>query len=434
MKKILVLALFAAVAATAQAAELTLANWRYKKPIEVSAAKPVAAARLDAETLEGSRDDLRDLRIVTDSGEEVPYTLRTQAAFQKSKPLPTAVESRTNGETENTLTVRVTGESEDFNRVTLVPKTGNFKRRITIEGSADGVLWKVLRQDVPVFHFAVEGFYSYLRSYTHESYAGYGASYAQASDLSFRIPDAKYRWVRVTVPHDMDKEPVEIEDLKLSFGVESAADESAYEGAIISQTPDKTGKATEMLVDFGKSRLPIERLRVELAKNNFFRGVGVSGSDDGKEWKPLGSGSIYSIAIEGEPEEKLEIAIPESRFRYYKLSVHHGDNKPVPAVAVKGFGLARFAVFMPEAGKKHFLYYGHPGAKGPDYDTARLLSGRPVVEFARASLGAAQENPGWVYSSGKPWTEDHAWLIWIAMALVAAALVFLATRVIRGTD
>src|SRR5205807_730904 len=56
-------------------AALNPTEWRFRQEISISASGPVYRVEIPAETLDATRPDLSDLRIIDNSGHEIPYLL-----------------------------------------------------------------------------------------------------------------------------------------------------------------------------------------------------------------------------------------------------------------------------------------------------------------------------------------------------------------------
>ena len=344
--------------------------------------------------------------------------------------MPVKVESRENGGESTLITVSLGEKSQRFNRVTVLPEETNFLRAVDVEGSVDGTAWEIIRKGILIYAFASESRYSYLAQVTGEIYTGYGQMTAAEWNLSMRVPESDYRYVRVRIPHDLNKEPVGVREVKLAFAEESPAKQTEYKAKIMSQGPGEP-KHTELVLDLGFARLPVHRITLEVPEKNFYRQLRLFASEDGQEWRPAGAGTIRSVDLEGTEDRRTEVEFPETEARYLKAVIFDGDNKPVTAAKAHASGLTRFLVFIPEEGKTYRLLYGHAGAKAPSYDVDALIGNREPGRFAQGALGPAERKADFKRDTGRPWTEDKPYLLWMVMGAVALALLFLATRVLQ---
>jgi len=408
-------------------------NWRYERPVPASARAGFVALELDPSVLERSQEDLDDLRILTASGEAKPLAIVTGAGSTMDEPVRGKIILSEKGQTANVYTFE-TEKASRFNRVRL-ESPSNFIRKITVEGSVDNQNWNIVRKDILVYQCSSRERYTYLSQYFGRSAYGFGEVSARVWNLSFLVPPSvRYRYVRVTVPHDLDKEPVDISGIHISMEVKIPPQEIVRTAVVVSRTGPNEKKESEVVLDFGAKNLPMERIEIVPEKKNFSRVVRVLESTDAKEWRPVSRGTIYALetAPGNDPEQNLTIDLAgERRSRYFKLVVSDGDNTPLGIRSVSGHALKRYVVWDAESGTGYILKYGHPGAKRPDYDVSRLIAGKKLGDFGRVRLGEEVENTQYVYSSGKAWTDDRPYLIWGAMGLVAAVMILLALGVIK---
>lgn len=416
--------------ALAAGAEAAYENWEFSRAITGGKPGSPLAVPLPGDVHAAARNNLEDLRVVTAESVETPYAVRTQRESKKEIPVPVTPVSRDNGPEATVMTVSLGEEPRAFNRVAIVPEETNFLRAADVEGSSDGTAWETVRKGILVYAFASEAHYSYLARVTGEVYTGYGKMSAAEWNLSMRVPESRYRFVRVRIPHDLNKEPVGIREVKLAFARESPAKETDYEAKIVSQGPGEP-KSTEVVLDLGFAHLPVYRVALEVPEKNFYRQLRLFASEDGQEWRPAGTGAIRSVDLEGTEDRQTEVEFAETEARYLKAVIFNGDNRPVTVARARAFGLTRFLVFIPEAGKTYRLLYGHAGAKAPSYDVAALIGDREPGRFAQGALGPAERKADFKRETGRPWTEERPYLLWAAMGAVALALLFLATRVLQ---
>ena len=144
---------------------------------------------------------------------------------------------------------------------------------------------------------------------------------------------------------------------------------------------------------------------------------------------------IFSVSLYGAASSGNQIRLGETKARYFKLTLYHGDNKPVKISKVTAYGLKKFAVFLPAADKKYSLSYGNSRAEAPSYDTARVLKDKQLQDFTQARLSGEIKNEDFVPAADvKPWTETKPYLLWAAMGAIGLGLAGLAIQVMKKTD
>jgi len=286
-----------------------------------------------------------------------------------------------------------------------------------------------------VHAFAFQMTHHYFEQYTNEVYEGYGFGKYSEEKLSVQFPEVKYRFVRVAIPHGQDKEPVELKGLEIFSTKYTAGEEDLFRGKIIKIGPGADPKSIETIIDFGYRNLNMSSIDIVAGRSNYFRRVEIEGSNDLPGWKSAGSGVIFSISVDEEKEENARIPIAGAGFRYLKIRIFNGDNKPIDIVTVTAKGLKRFLVIMPESGAQYRLLYGNPAAKAVSYDLGNLIRGKTIDSFGRGTLGNQVRNDKYVlYKEPKPWTEERPYILWIAMMAIILGLILLGFQVVKKVD
>lgn len=111
---------------------------------------------------------------------------------------------------------------------------------------------------------------------------------------------------------------------------------------------------TAFTVDLGRSGIPHQAVTIGTVSRDFNRPVTVEGSDDARIWAMLReSGRIFSISGEGGAAWK-KVSYPVSNFRYLRVTIDNGEEKPlgIDSVSVQGAAAAKTtSVTLPV---KHF--------------------------------------------------------------------------------
>lgn len=420
----------------ASAAENPLKNWEFTRSIEIkSDAKQTMALELDGKIYNTALPDLNDLRITNAQGGEEPYTIRTQKGVDKARKLTSKVLSNETKAQETVLVVDLGEKSERFNEIKVLPKQKNFCRKINVEGSADNVKWETIRKGMVIYSLSYKESLKFFSSLTNETYAGYGFGQYSSENLSFRFPEASFRYVRVVVPHDEDKEPIELSDVEIFASESMAAEESEYVGVITKSEIGADGKSVDVIVDLGSKNLPVEEVEVSSSQTNFFRRIEIKSSNDMKEWSAAGSGTIFSILLDENVSTNTAVRFSETKCRYLKITILNEDNKPIKIDSVKARGLKRFAVFIRENGGTYNLWYGNPKAPKVSYDIDQVIGDKSLSDFGKARLAGEVKNKNYEPAKEtKPWTEDKPYLLWIVMGVIILGIISLAAQVIKKVD
>lgn len=416
-----------------QAKEL-LKNWEFRS--EVIAPEPiktVAAVPLAQEVYDASNVGQTDLRLVDEQDEVYPYLIKNQFELLKRQGKSAKVLLAQTTPNETVMVADVGEHPNTYKEIELTPKDENFVRRIILEGSDDQVNWNIIRKDILVYSFSSVESWRYIERYTHEIYSGYSTSWHRCNNMSFRFPEQKYRYLKVTIPHGQDKEPVELKGMEVFSVNEVSAIEMNYDGKISSQKVDEESKSQEIIVDLSYKNLPIYQIDIITSQKNYMRNIEVHVSNDGKEWTSAGSHAINSISLDDISSGNHVVKLHNVEGRYLKLTILNGDNKPLDITSIQVTGLQNYLVFLPEKGKKYFLAYGNPKAKQVSYDLGQVLQNTLLPQTDKASLGQKKRAPYYEPQKG-PWTEDKPYLLWGTMIAIIGCLLFMVSRVLQHID
>ena len=199
--------------------------------------------------------------------------------------------------------------------------------------------------------------------------------------------------------------------------------------------------------------VPIERARLIVDPafhHNFLRSVTVTGRPD------TAATATADEAVEGEIERVDQGAgingIPAIRSEHFNVdallasnlrdpatitvSVHNGDDAPLPLRSIELQMRQREVCFDAEPGATYVLRYGDAEpVRSPVYDYARLF--RASAAAAAATLGPETPNPQFHEETHeRPYTDRHPEVLWVALLLVIGVLgavaIHNARRVGRG--
>jgi|GEM_PF-2561456 len=416
--------------------DVVVKHWEFSKPIHISDySKKTVAIPLDQQIYDSAKDDLSDLRVVDLKAEELPYAVIAQDETRKDQKLPSDIITKQITQTESIIKIELKEPLKPFNGLKVIPESNNFARKITIEGSNDDKSWEIIRKGIVIYSFAFQMTHKYFEQYTNEIYKGYGFGRYFEENLFMQFPEVSFKFVRVSVPHDQDKEPVELKDLEIYKTIKMNSEEEPFKGSIIKIEPNMGSKSMENIVDFGYKNMPLSRIDIIPSQSNFFRKVEVEGSNDLKKWKSLASAVIFSISVDEETEQSTTVKLGDAKFRYIKINVFNGDNKPIKIASVAGHCLKRFLVIIPEKDVQYRLLYGNPEAKAVNYDTGNVIAGKALDNFGKGKLAKEIRNDKFeLYKERKPWTEDKPYILWLVMGIIILGLIFLGSQVIRSMD
>ena len=399
-------------------ADFSLEDWLHVKSVilpEGLTEDRLVEVAPDPEVFDKSIPGLADLRIIEETGREVPYKLTIDTDSRERRSFP--------------ATIRdlgfITGQYSSFvadlgqegllhNEIEVAVTSQNFQREAIVEGSNDAATWAVLQEGTTIFDFTLDE-----RDFT-------------AKDTRVRYPESTVRYLRVKIINE-EEEPLEVTGASVFSVTETAARDVAYQATISKRTEDSERKASLIVFDLGSKGLPTDRLTIETPQVNFYREVILEGTGDAPRWTPIQStGVLYSYDTPKFVGSKLTLSYPETTFRYLRLTIDNEDNPPLPIEGVEFFGVPRRLIFEAQPGASYKLYYGNENALVPSYELERILPFLETENLPVGILGPEANNDNFeIEVKSRPFSERFPWLIPTAVALVALVVAFLLFGVFR---
>ena len=395
------------VLSVAAALPAAWAPWEWSQPIEVAeGATGLIAVDLPPLAYAAGGGSLADVRVIDSAGDERPYVLHVPVERRTREWRTVAVGERSFVPGDFTQLVADVGGSLPHNVVELQFDDTDFFARVEIAVSDDAQLWRVLREQVPVYRFT-------------------GAGRGEATEVAYET--SRSRWLRVRLLGT---------ERRVGYISCRVALELRIPGELrplgVPAKSDSEG-TTRALFEFDAAALPVSAVDFATARAAFHRRVDVEARSTDGSWRPIGSGQLIrqrvGVGDDGPVlHERLRVTFPETRERHWRVTIHNGNDPPIDDLAPQLLGVPRRVVFEPP-GAQARLIYGNPRAALPVYEIARLVSDAELRAAQRTSLGAVERNAGWV--SGEPWSERHPWLLGTALVAALALLGLLALRALR---
>jgi hypothetical protein len=362
--------------------------------------------------------DLGDLRLYDAAGREVPYALRVRRTQAERQAIAAREFNRTPGpDGSREVSLDLGDNPPPHNEIELVTPGTRFRRPVQVEGSADNNEWRVLIER------------AYLLRFDH------GKDSLNVRRLGYA--DSRFRYLRVRVFPDpeVDREPVELADVK-AFRTVDVPGETFSVPATVGAREDVMGDGgpgSAWILDLGATNVPCETLRVHVGDTEFVRNYRV------ESLGPVGTVRRFNPSISngewsrraGEPLAPLEAKFGEQPITRFRLIVTDNRNQPVTIDRAEAVGSARQIVFARSGVQSPVrLYFGNPRAEPPNYDFARQLPARLDPAPARLTHADRQVNPDYV-PPPKPLTERWPWLIYVVLSAAALVLTGLLVQLAR---
>ena len=391
-------------------------SWGYSRAVESPRADALNYVILDREVFSHSENQLADLRIIDDLGQELPFEVRSQIT-PPPQPVKLAAALRENSFVPGQFTQVVLdlGERASFHNTVRVQTTeSDFINWVEVAASDDAHQWRIVNARAPISRFRREN----LEGNQIVRYSENNARY-----LRVRIQESAHTF-----------EVIGMEVLSSpAIATESPAERSALLTALL--LPDSNGASsqTQWTVDLGAAAIPIARFNFETTQAEFYRAVRLLNSTDQKEWQSVGGGEIHRFVVNGRTEESLGVQCYEMWGpRFWRVEVLNANDASLAEVRLSLTMPLRFVLFHPAQNRSYRLIYGNFRATSPQYDLARTLHIQANEVMAHLGLGAEETTSN--YADPRPFTERHPNLLWIALGVAIVLLAYAALRALRTPD
>ncbi|MCX6876360.1 MAG: hypothetical protein NTW21_21505 [Verrucomicrobia bacterium] len=347
--------------------------WQWEQAVQVPAAGMV---RLDLPppTLNASRPDLADLRLLSPTGVETPYLMEVpeSAAPREMKAVDfkaTLVEPAPATAAATVLEVG-TGTGEPIAAVTLETPAREFIKSVTIEGRREGTDWQALATREVIFRQA-----------------------GGAERLRLPLPAVGWQRLRFTVS-DARSGPVAFTGVGILLA-DSRKPETVGHPVGLDPVMESSG-TTKLGMALLVANLHLADLKLEVTDPVFSRhyslGVIENSADDPPAIKPLAEGTLYRVLGEqGSSAEQLVIPIHQRiPGRQLRLTLQNGDSPPLSITSASARRYpTTLAYYAPQPGTWKLLT-GNSMAETPRYDLAPLRGELTKADGQRLSPGPLQ--------------------------------------------
>jgi len=404
-------------------AEVNMEEWAYIAPIKMTPApdKGLVQVDLGSEILDVARPDLADLRVVSETGQEVGYVLVFGEDNEQVKSVPVVLYDRTSVDGQSASVVLAFGQKVLKNRVEIITPGVSFRRRVLIESSQDSKKWQKVREDAFIFRISREA------GVTHDK-----------NVVAF--PDNQDPYLRVTVFNDaFDRGRIDIDDV-LAWQVLKTSAKTVSVPILETSVRDvPQEKSTEVTVDLGVRNLSLHMLTLQFEDRNFFRRVSISGRDQKERvirtssenapiqeqtvqepWDVVTTGAVYRYSGRHGSDDSLTVSLKGCRYRYLNIRIENDDEPSLHFSKAEVSRLAAVLEFQAKAGHEFRLLAGNMFASVPNYELARDADRLRAQNIHPAALGEVSPNPGYRQPGAKPasWFEEHRLVSWVILIVV----------------
>ncbi len=347
---------------------LDVTAWKHQQPADITT-PGITRLELPAETLNTSRSQLEDIRLLSPSGVETPFIIERSSL---TPPRSAAVRDFKSTLLEGTTVIAMeTGSADAIEAVILETPSENFIKPALVETSADGSQWTESAKNVVVFRQP-----------------------SGASNLHLTLPSAVHGKLRITFD-DKRTLPVPFTGARVEFTSQKQA--TVSHGVAIAKMEEKS-RATALMVDLGAANLHLASFRLVATDPVFSRRVTVSYSQDDNGTTrniPVASTVIYRLTTnDGLSTESLDVLIdkliPASQLT---LTIDNGDSAPLHVGSIEATRQPVSLVFYAQESGAWQLITDNRTVNAPRYDLAMLDRQLRQGSAAKAQAGTLALNP-----------------------------------------
>jgi len=411
---IVFLLLLAATGALATSLPAQWRTWKYTREISSIHPEGLNYITIGPEVLGHSSPYASDIRILDESGSETPYVLRTSIGVTRTESWNATIRESSFVPGKYTQLVLDLGSEPRFhNAVRLDTPESDFILWVGVDASDDAHTWRIVKARAPISRFRREGIEGNRVVHYSENNARY---------LRVQIREAAHQFpITAAVVFPSSQSQVQ---LVAAAGIE-------LQGW---RKPDAASErgTTSWTLDVGNTNVPINSLQFRTEQREFFRGVRLSVTQDGKQWSGAGGGEIYRFRSDAGLEESMLVPVNGTPgIRYWRIEILNGSDTPLSGVELSAKMIPQLILYRPAAGHSYRIAYGNEKANYPQYDLERTIHITAADEAFADRLGPEEENGG--YRDPRPFSERHPAVLWGSLVLAVVLLGYTALRTMKST-
>ena len=354
----------------------------------------------------------KDLRLFDDRGMEVPYVIYNEIVpGEKETSFVFKVRSFESADSRDVVILERPEVEQDYNNIDIKTPARDFKKEVRIytsNGQGDEIpgAWQFLKSD-SIFDVSSQ---IDLRKTVIEM-PGTGSRYLKLEIISDgtagegKSIQLKYDGLEFRT-EELNREPFRINRVSSTQGV-SRAGKPVLDWKVVSKPDYVTDDNNDSIFELGLVDLPVIQVRLEVGRKYFHRSVKLLGAvkDDKKEYKSVGSGTIYRIPDLDKFSNSISSSILDER--YLKLKVINGDNSPLDISKIELAWPRANLFFIPEKERSYTLNFGVENISKPEYEVGRIIKNNheKLSTYSVLLLKKVRTNPGYVAS--KPATKKE---------------------------
>jgi len=282
-----------------------------------------------------SRNELNDLRILNDKGNQVPYMLRSgTAVFEEKNFIEFPILDIRKEADKQTHVIIQNKTNKTIDELLLVIKNTDAERTVTLTGSDDQKQWFVIKERIVLSNIYIREQDRFIQS------------------LAF--PNSAYKFFELII-NGKDLLPVNIVKVGLYEGTFHNGEYLRVPEPAITQK-DSTDKSSYINLVFDQNYL-VNKLQLNVVGPRFY-----------KRRLTILKDQVYSLnnyILSSGVDASFTINIKTEKI---KLIIENQDNPPVRIQSVNAYQLSKYLLAYLEPAGKYNLVFGDSTAIAPNYD------------------------------------------------------------------
>lgn len=287
--------------------------------------------------------DLSDIRVIDKDKNEIPYVLvksnKQNLQVNDSKTSVKILENSQNSNEKKIIVIDTNREGVLYNNLTLLKSDNskNFRKKVKVYISdsfltSNSTAWKEFEQKNVLYNYTDQG--NFVVENMDINLSGISSRYVKIeliNDIDFDKNIKVNNQVSIT---GAEVKYLQSEYKDIGYTVKDYLSGnfvfdnlSIYKDVKMLDTVDLDAR-TELIYE---GDIDVEEiiLNVDSGESNFNRNIVIQGAQDDANWVTLSNGSIYRIDSPVYKGESLNIKIPSSTYKKYKVIIQNNNDKPL---------------------------------------------------------------------------------------------------------
>jgi hypothetical protein len=382
-------------------------GWHDARTLQLPALAAPAFVRVPLAGIDpGSTGTFPSVRIVDDSGAEIPFAIDPDRAEPATgTPLPLSDTGYVPAQYSQAV-VDFGPNAEAHDAIRIESSRPIYLARVSVEASDDERTWRLVRDDAYIYRVAQS---------------------TDSGTQTIGFAPTHARWIRLRIYDAQQAVPIQAAYTDVRRAAHDALEPSGAPGEPSSGTT-LGSRFQRWNFNFGTEYGEATAIRLRGANVAFDRLLRVETSDDdGRTWS---TAAAYLEIARDSGLSEATAAFSPAYARRWRVTLENGGDANLAGVTCELLARPHDLVFSAEPGRHYALLSSNAAASAPEYDLAKVLARRDWHADTVASLGAVLPNTAYV--DARPITERLPWLVNLGFTLASIIIGAFAFATVRS--